>query len=151
MLSGFVVSYRYEGSLQSGSLGWKRFMLGRAIRLYPLYFLGLIMGSLAIWLLQRPSTAPATASFVVTFTANLFMLPMPFVWRDPAPGLEYANMINTYDFFPFSFPTWSLFFEVAINLGYALVSPRLTNRFLTLLIGASFVGLLCIGYTHLGH
>jgi len=147
MLSGFVVSYRYEGRLQDGSLEWKRFMLGRAIRLYPLYSFGLIVGALVIWLLQRPSTSPATYSFFATFTANLFMLPMPLVSPDPAPGLEYANMINIYDFFPFNFPTWSLLFEVVINLGYALVSPRLTNRVLTLLMGASFVSLTCIGYT----
>jgi len=75
------------------------------------------------------------------------MLPMPFIWPDPAPGLKYANMINIHDFFPLNFPTWSLFFEIVINLGYVLIAPYLTDRVLTLLMGASFIGLTCIGYT----
>jgi len=146
MLSGFVVSYRYEGSLHNGSLKWKRFMLVRLVRLYPLYCLGIMSGALAIWLLQRPSTAPATSAFFTTFIANLFMLPMPIIWPDTAPGLESANMMNIQDLFPLNFPTWSLFFEVVVNLGYAMLVLQLTNRFLTMIIITSFLGLLGTGY-----
>lgn len=47
VLSGFVIAHSYGDQLV-GSLSVGRFMLARAIRLYPLYLLGLLMGAAAI-------------------------------------------------------------------------------------------------------
>jgi peptidoglycan/LPS O-acetylase OafA/YrhL len=78
VLSGFVIAYAYESDLREG-LTWGRFLLARIIRLYPLYLLGLVLGSLAMWTYQRP---PEVSNFFVTFIFNLAVLPWPGIF-DP--------------------------------------------------------------------
>lgn len=130
VLSGFVIAYAYERKLASGLL-WRRFFLARIIRLYPLYLLGLVLGSLVVWFLEHP-TIPAR--FFSTLGLNLLFLPNP-VALDP----------NTTPLFPINFPSWSLFVELIANLVYAALAPRLGNRLLIAIIGAGFLGLVATG------
>lgn len=129
VLSGFVIAYAYEGELVRG-LGFRRFLLARIIRLYPLYLLGLVLGSVAMWTYHRP---PVEANFFATLGLNLFMLPYP--------AFDPTNR----DLFQLNFPAWSLFFELVANLVYAMLAPRLSNRVLMLLIAAGFMGLVATG------
>lgn len=114
MLSGFVVPYAYEPKLRQG-LGIWRFVEIRAIRLYPLYLLGVGIG-LALYGTQAISAGDleplhATALWIPW---ALFMLPIP-AWQ---PGKS----------FPLNPPAWSLFLEMVVNIAYALVLPWLSTR-----------------------
>lgn len=129
LLSGFVIAHAYSDRLASG-MGVARFMATRVIRLYPLYLLGLIIGAAVVGLFWMQSWTKGIAS--VGF--GLLFLP-------PPPSLS----ANSYNLFPFNFAAWSLFFELAANLVYAALAPRLTRRVLAILIAASFVGLIAVG------
>lgn len=130
VLSGFVISYAYDEKLASG-LFWNRFFLARIIRLYPLYLVGLILGSLVVWFLEHPISP---ARFFSTIGMNLFMLPYPL-----------AMDANTTPLFPLNFPAWSLFVELVANLTYAALAPRLGNKLLAMIVCAGFLGLVATG------
>ncbi|WP_267382391.1 MULTISPECIES: acyltransferase [unclassified Sphingomonas] len=132
VLSGFVISYAYEEKLTSGML-WSRFFIARIIRLYPLYLIGLILGSIVVWFLEHPINPER---FFATLGLNLFMLPNPV-----------AMDANTTPLFPINFPAWSLFVELVANLAYAALAPRLSNRLLTVIVCAGFLGLVATGMT----
>jgi peptidoglycan/LPS O-acetylase OafA/YrhL len=130
VLSGFVIAYAYEKQLLGGmTVG--RFALARVIRFYPLYFIGLVMGALAMWTYQRP---PDQSGFFNHLAFNLFMLPSPFVFDPP-----------NHDLFPLDFTFWSLFFELVANLVYAALLSRLSNRLLGVIIALGFCGLVASG------
>jgi peptidoglycan/LPS O-acetylase OafA/YrhL len=46
VLSGFVLAYRYDGELENRDQRWNS-AKRRLIRLYPLYFVGLVLGGIA--------------------------------------------------------------------------------------------------------
>jgi peptidoglycan/LPS O-acetylase OafA/YrhL len=134
-LSGFVIAHAYEGRLRAG-MGFPRFALLRIIRLWPLVALGVAFGVLQAWLL--PATAdPAllAAGVPLVILLNLLLLPML------AGGGGRL--------FPVNPPHWSLFYEMAVNLFYAAVLRRLSNRVLALLALAGFV-LLAVGIARFG-
>jgi len=60
LLSGFVLAYNYSGKARAGELDAKRFYLARFTRLYPIYFLSLI---LAWWMLPREWAAHSHGMF----------------------------------------------------------------------------------------
>ncbi len=132
VLSGFVIAYAYEVQLVAG-LAWRRFLLARIIRLYPLYLLGLTLGALVVWFLTWPASP---MRFFAMLALNLVMLPLP-VALDP----------TTTPLFPLNFPAWSLFFELVANLVYAALAPRLSNKLLAALVCAGFLGLVATGLT----
>ena len=130
ILSGFVIVYAYEHRLIAG-MRWRDFLIARIIRLHPMYLLGLVLGAIAIWTYER---SPVVGSFAATFGFNLFMLPMTTAFSE-----------RNLDLFPLNFPAWSLFFELAANLIYAAIAPRLGNRVLALLVLGGFTGLVVTG------
>jgi len=112
VLSGFVIAYSYENRLASG-MGWRRFMVLRVIRIYPLYAVGLAIGALALLghQLQLPS-GPDWPVIGQALVSAVFMLPN---WHLPA-------VIG---------PRWSLTYELVANAAYAAVAPRLATPVLT--------------------
>ncbi len=114
MLSGFVVPYAYEGKLRGG-LGFWRFVEIRAIRLYPLYILGvgIGLGLYAVQALSARGLGPLHDPARWTPWAML-MLPIPS-W---VPSKS----------FPLNPPAWSLFLEMVVNVAYALALPWLRTR-----------------------
>jgi peptidoglycan/LPS O-acetylase OafA/YrhL len=130
-LSGFVLAHSYLQRLQDGMTTFE-FMKLRVIRLYPLYILGtsLVALNLAIaagtdW--HRWAHVIGSGIFAV------FFLPAPpFVSPDQHP-------------FPLNFVAWSLFYELAVNLLFALVALRLTNRLLGVIIAIGAVMLIATG------
>ena len=107
VLSGFVVALAYEDKLAAG-LGVLRFTRIRLVRLYPLLFVAGALGALAGWVGADP--APAVLR---TVGRQLLLV----------PTLEGSLYI-----FPYNLPSWSLLFEIVVNVLYAALLPVLSNR-----------------------
>ena len=129
LLSGFVIANAYLDRLRGG-MPARQFMMARAIRLFPLYLFGTGIGIGAAWLafalgaglLSGPALLLATVS-------SLAMLPSP-TWHE------------TIILMPINVPGWSLFFELAANLAFVLLWPKLTTRYLAAVVAVSGAGLL---------
>ena len=132
VLSGFVIAYAYQEPLRAG-LRRRDFMLARFIRLYPMFVIGLVLGIAVTWTYGRPSHL---TPFFGTIGFNLFMLPYP---------LQYPAKID--NLFPLDFPAWSLFYELIAYVIFAILTPRLNNRRLAVLIAIGFLALIVTGVT----
>lgn len=110
LLSGFVLAHAYGARLASGMSFWS-FAKARLVRLYPLFFLGTMLGAaVAFWIAYQRAAPANFADMTGSFVFNLGFLPSPF--HDYAP-------------FPFNGPAWSLFYEMLASLVFALLAPRL--------------------------
>jgi peptidoglycan/LPS O-acetylase OafA/YrhL len=120
LLSGVVLSHAYEHRFRAG-MGTLDFMRARIIRLYPLYFLGTLLGisvTLASWLGRNSlHWEPET----ISQAALLALLILPNFSAKPVDQL-----------FPLNIPCWSLFFELLVNFAFAAAWPLLTSRRLVL-------------------
>jgi peptidoglycan/LPS O-acetylase OafA/YrhL len=118
-LSGFVISHAYAQRLRDGSLSASRFMLIRTIRLWPLHALGAVLGAALLSNDSHPFRA-----VVWPLTLMLVFLPSRMAGAgDSLFGLNRA--------------AWSLFYEMAVNLLYALTHRWMTNRVLATVIAVS--------------
>src|SRR5262249_19215172 len=124
-LSGFVLAHSYERKLLT-DLSLVGFMRIRLRRLYPLYFLALVVGGLIA--LGRGEDVTAA------FTTGLLFLPAP-----------QGDVL-----FPLNVPAWSLFFELVINFAYALTIRFLTNRALGVIIAAGAVAVVALALSYGG-
>ncbi|RKE43619.1 MULTISPECIES: acyltransferase [unclassified Sphingomonas] len=117
VLSGVVIANAYDKRLTAG-MGVRRFMMLRVIRLYPLYVLGLLLAAagvvLAIALHVKTSWTPAM--LVASFFLSALFLPTP-------PAASSNGSI-----FPLNTPSWSLFFEMLINIAYVVLFPLIRQR-----------------------
>ncbi|MEX0139407.1 acyltransferase [Massilia sp. LMS1-1-1.1] len=103
MLSGWVMAYSYEERIGQG-MAFRQFALQRFARLYPLYGVALALGfsfALVKYLFGTP-----TAATLACIVPNSVMLPC---------------MLDDPENFPLNRPAWSIFVEVAINLGWYFV------------------------------
>ncbi len=107
MLSGFVIAKAYESRLKSG-LPLLDFLRLRFVRLYPLFIASIILGVAlpAAKILAHHGTSWGTEQFLVWLGENSLGL----------PALNYNPQL----LFPLNPPAWSLFFEVIINLIFAV-------------------------------
>lgn len=116
LLSGFVLALSAEPRLASG-LCVTRFMLARAVRLWPMIAIGALIGSAATYLILIDDGVTMRRTFwhgVQTLMA-IFLIPSLIRTRSNA-------------LFPLNGPHWSLLFEVVANAAHALVLWRLGNR-----------------------
>ena len=117
-LSGFVLAHSYDKRMEDG-LTVRKFMLLRARRLFPLYYVGLFISILSIPL----SRLHGTLQWCITIVSSLFLLPGAF------PG----------DTFPLNGPSWSLCFEFWVaNLFYALFGRQLRGWRLSVFLAITF-------------
>lgn len=133
ILSGFVIAAAYEKRLATNmSVG--AFMLKRVIRLWPLLALGVVfVGSYeAVRAVAQGTSLTTLAGYAL---AGALMLPTP-----PSPDLSL---------YPLNFPTWSLLYELIINLAYAAVLVKLSTRGLAFVVAVS-AGLLVLAGLHYG-
>lgn len=129
VLSGFVVAHAYEEALR-GSLSFGSFALRRAIRLYPLAILGAAAG-LALLILKWhsfPEKVDPLPRILISGLLNGLLLPTPV-----------GGEASRHELFPGNGPLWTLFFEFAANLAWAVWGPRLRTR--TLLAVVALAGL----------
>ena len=120
MLSGFVIAYNYQGRLDTG---WsaKDFFKVRLIRLYPLYFLGLVTGAVGLLLKNHVShTSTSAHNLIGVLTLGALLLPIPQFFRG---GIHGA--------FPLDYPAWSLFAEAAANIFHAFFFRKRSTGFMT--------------------
>lgn len=130
VLSGVVIAHAYEHRLCSG-WGPRRFLLTRVIRLWPLYLLGSAVGACAV-----------VADIVLNGGTH------PWQFKPLAAAVLHAALLwpqlqpPTAPAFPLNRNAWSLFAELAVNIGYGLGGYRLGNRALggVALMGAAVVG-----------
>ncbi len=127
LLSGLVIARTYAPRFEGG-LKTKDFVVHRIIRLYPLFFIGLLVGlvrAMGQTVLHLPD-GMGFEQVSIAAVFGFFMLPAPFEGR----GL-----------FPVNGPAWSLFLELVANLIYAVLIVRLPKKALAGLIVLFLVGL----------
>ena len=132
-LSGFVLAFAYGERLGS-TLSVAAFMKARWVRLYPLYLVGILLGIVEALLTIHYGQSSIDWSWHKLWIAlpfNLLMLPAP------------ASSL-----FPLNGVMWSIFFELLINLIWAVFyRPLQSNRTLVAVIAFAAVGLaLCFWY-----
>ncbi len=150
VLSGFVIGYAYDGRWRRG-LTEKGFLLRRLIRLQPMVLIGVLLGVVS-FLIQGcekwDGTGVSSVAVVLSFILGLFMIPA-------LPGTA-PEVRGNGEMFPLNGPSWSLFFEYAGSIFYALFLHRMSNRVLGVFTVAAGVGLAAIaigngsGAYHLG-
>lgn len=112
-LSGFVLARAYRDQLLSG-LSSFRFVELRFVRLYPLFFLGVLFG-VAKEMARiefHTSGSPRWLQTLAALSTNPLMLPAP----------DNALL------FPLDVPAWSLFFELLINGVWAVALVKASRR-----------------------
>ncbi len=122
ILSGFVIANAYEKKLEAGSISTKSFVITRLIRLYPIYFISLLLCSI-LYLTNTAGTGileDNKSSLIASIILATAMLPSKI------PGS--ASLL------PIHGPYWSLFFELIVNLVYAAIRPILSRKILIALI-----------------
>lgn len=108
VLSGFVIAHAYDDRMLAGFGVW-RFIRIRLIRFYPLYLMGLGFGVIkeVAYLLGGVKIALPPEMIVAATAVGALFLPFPLPQRG-------------YELFPVNVPAWSLFFEIAVNILYAV-------------------------------
>ncbi|VWX51952.1 acyltransferase [Novosphingobium sp. 9U] len=129
IMSGYVIAQAYTVRLERG-LGAPDFLRMRLLRLYPLYAVGLVLGLVVTTLLGLLPLKQTLASLA----ANSLMLPAPLLHG----GYLY----------PFNPASWSLFFELVINLAFALWMFKARSWTLTLIMLAAAIVMVPIAPGH---
>jgi peptidoglycan/LPS O-acetylase OafA/YrhL len=122
-LSGFIIAYSYEDRILRG-MSFEDFCLSRLIRLYPLYFLGSLLGLISVCILTYGHGRSLRLNDLLV-AAVLSLLVLPNL------GRAWSN----HSVFPLNGPAWSLFFELFANLIFWFaIRFRWANKWLLLLI-----------------
>ena len=148
MLSGFVISYAYDGrwrnnsnsttsgGIASGGLTLASFFRRRLIRLHPMVVMGAIIGTISFCIGGCTNWNGEIISWQnITLALLLGMLLIP-AW----PGARYDVRGNG-EMYSLNGPSWSLFFEYIGNILYALFIRKLNTRWLgalTAMLGIGF-------------
>ncbi|HEX7784359.1 MAG TPA: acyltransferase [Sphingobium sp.] len=132
-LSGFVIARAYQPRLADG-LGAKRFMLLRAIRLWPLTLLGILLAAV-----QTISFLGLGSEFDGVLDVGMVAV---------LNGLFIPAIPTRSTLFPINPPIWSLFYELLINLVYASGLWKLPARGVgwMLLVAGLCEMLVCVRY-----
>lgn len=131
VLSGFVVAHSYETRLAGGTLSLRQFVRLRFVRLYPLAFLGILLGTL---LAASAAAVKGSVSLadVAAAAALAFLL---------LPSFVFPQWPTAY---PFNPAAWSLTFEALANLVFACIARWLSHAVLVAIVlvgGAALVWL----------
>ena len=126
-LSGFVLTKSYARRIHQG-MGFGQWLSVRLIRLYPLYFLSIVLGALATAVPTMPGGQLDPLERGAALMTGLLMLPSP-TWR-VMPEL-----------FPLNFVAWSLFVEMLLSVLF-FWACRWSTRRLWALLAAGAVALI---------
>ncbi|TIS60394.1 acyltransferase [Mesorhizobium sp.] len=124
LLSGFVIAHAYDRKIETG-MGFGTFLLIRLIRLYPLYLAGTLLGFFYLLIKNRliPSEYLPLSDIATMLTTGMLFIPLV--------GKDYHTI------FPLNPASWSLFFELLVNIAYFLLFFVLSKRLLAALIAGS--------------
>ena len=126
LLSGVVVAYAYEARLLLGNRF--EYLQTRVIRLYPMIIVGAVLGISVI------ATSPGARELPAWIVGVMFLLAalcLPLLKADVFPGTSSITPVNG--------PSWSLFFEIFINVVYGFMAKHLTTRRLIIIVIVSLV------------
>lgn len=135
LLSGFVIAFAYEPRFRAGMSPGK-FLVQRLVRLYPLYFLGLMMGAVVRLAMVADRGPGAVGEYLAQFIPQVFLLPSP----------DLNGTGGT--FYLFNGPAWTLFFEMVANVFYILCWRWLkATRVLAIVVGLSALWLAAVTFS----
>ncbi|ESY49832.1 MULTISPECIES: acyltransferase [unclassified Mesorhizobium] len=131
LLSGFVIAHAYDRKIENG-MGFGTFLAIRLIRLYPLYLAGTLLGFFYLVVKNRliPAEYMPISEIGTMLTTGMFFIPL------------VSDAYHT--IFPLNPASWSLFFELIVNIAYVAVFFLLTKRVLSTLIAVSLVLLVVV-------
>lgn len=136
MLSGFVIAVNYDGKISRG-LSFRAFVVERVARLYPLFAAATLLGFLAVGMQQFYKQGLVDQDkALLTLAANLAMIPSFF------PPWDVRSL------FPFNGASWSIFFELWVNIVFFLCWRLLGIARLLNLVILSALALMVLGLTH---
>ncbi|HXS49335.1 MAG TPA: acyltransferase [Sphingomicrobium sp.] len=131
VLSGFVLAYAYQERLgTAGQLG--QFCIARLIRLYPLYWAAVVMTAglmLFFSFIGANGTLPPRP-IIGSLVPALALLPVPPSWST-RPELVFPLVVTS----------WSLFWELLVNVLYGAIAPKLRWWLLAAVIALGAFGL----------
>jgi peptidoglycan/LPS O-acetylase OafA/YrhL len=130
MMSGFVIAAAYNERVSK--LGLVGFMEQRVARLYPTYALSLLIA------VAFMAFIAAISKVHVDVRPTLLSLPFQLLYLPSPPALVPPHQAN----FLLNGPGWSLLWELAVNVLYAIMLSRLSRRLLTAVVA---VGALALG------
>jgi len=145
ILSGFVIMHAYGKRLRGG-MPTREYLCRRVIRLYPLFLIGLIIGTpVLIWLTQTGFSTYSYSQIAASLPVNIAFLPFPT--HEGVFNLGVSR--KTFgEIFPSNPPAWSLFFEMIASFAFVFLL-KLKRR--ALIGGIVFCyGLLLLGKGELG-
>ena len=128
ILSGFVIAHAYDKRIATKRVSIGGFAASRIIRLYPMYFLSVVVSALVLFaqlLFFGAHPAASISNILLMIVFTFAFLPSHFLAGD-------------YHMFPLNYPYWSLFFELVINAVYATIHRYLSAAVLMLIIVISF-------------
>ncbi len=133
-LSGFVIGYAYNS--RWGNLSVTEFLKRRIVRLHPMVIMGTALGALLFYF-GESEAFPLIAGtewwrLLLLFFYCCLMLPMSCAW----------DIRGWQDFNSFNGNIWSLYWEYAVNILYALVLRRLPTAILMVLTAFTAIGTL---------
>lgn len=136
-LSGFVLGYAYDDRIADMGLG--RFLKARLIRLHPMVVLGTVLGLIAFYVNPfRNGVGYSPGKMALIFLASILLIP-------------YGAMHERgYNLFSLNAPSWSLFWEYAVNLLFGLALYRVRRGALAVLTVISAI-ILCLAGYHSGN
>jgi peptidoglycan/LPS O-acetylase OafA/YrhL len=135
IMSGFVLAFVYEPRFAEGMTA-ATFMRHRLVRLYPLYLLGVLMGG-AVLALAAVGDVQKTSALGLSLVPQLLMLPSP-------------DFNGSGDLYPLNMPSWTLLFELWVNLIFVLVWRWLSMRVLAVIVALSAAALAAVTFAY-GH
>lgn len=142
MLSGFVLAFSYGQKVKAG-MRFSKYMSKRLIRLYPMYFIGLIIGLIsAILLIGTPYANFGYSGISNGFFLNAFFMPYIHNYTIYSFGGVRGNWGEIFMLNP---PGWSLFFEMFVSIIFVFLA-KLEDRTLNYFCGISFTFLIAIGF-----
>lgn len=130
-LSGFVIAYSYQQRLEKG-MSFRGFLFKRAIRLYPMFIMGFVIGVVALFLkIINGETNFTHHGSIAAATLNAFYI--PYLGHE---FIQFGKDKVIGVIFPTNPPAWSLFLEVIINASFAiwLLQKRIDKNPLTLAV-----------------
>jgi peptidoglycan/LPS O-acetylase OafA/YrhL len=135
LLSGVVIARAYEQRLRAGET--LDYLLKRAIRLYPMIAVGALLG--AAFYATDPQARGHASLWTVAGLYGLATLCLPLLKDNLFPPSHGITPLNV--------PSWSLFFELFVNVIYGFIAKYLNSGRLMALVFGSFC-IECIGIYH---
>ena len=136
-LSGFVIARAYADQIRKRDMRFAAYLGRRLIRLYPMFALGLLLGTAALLVAQAEGRTSYSAGQILAAAAtNLVYLPFP-----NQGSLDLGGTPIMAPMFPANTPAWSLMFELVINLVFFVLwrFGQVSVRFLLAMLAAGAV------------